>query len=365
MSMDLITFNSPISGGIKVAAKYINKANLVELFQFEDPLLLDHEGEDVNPNEKGEYENLNPSLVYTVIDESMVTGPGEEPQIKYDRSILGKIADARMNFIKRHYKPLHPSIYTLTPDLLDPVFVDTVEKYKASGCQHKAILMSILTLETPQTGLFSFRMFSDEFSRKLIEEVDHFQDSGLPVNRPNTMNRYGAILDDMGFEQFFTDLREQYVKHFAAILYPHYGGASLDSHHAFIVQYKLTGDKKLNFHYDDSEVTINACLGKEFTGGSLYFSGLLEDPETHTENYECQMKKGLSLFHIGHHRHGANNILSGERYNLIVWFRSSKYRAENHHLFCKSCGSKHKHSHSDGEKHDHEHKHEHSHSDDS
>jgi hypothetical protein len=32
------------------------------------------------------------------------------------------------------------------------------------------------------------------------------------------------------------------------------------------VQYKLREDKKLDFHYDDSEVTLNVCLGKEFEG---------------------------------------------------------------------------------------------------
>ena len=27
------------------------------------------------------------------------------------------------------------------------------------------------------------------------------------------------------------------------------------------------------FHVDDSEVTLNVCLGKEFSGGELYFRG--------------------------------------------------------------------------------------------
>ncbi len=32
------------------------------------------------------------------------------------------------------------------------------------------------------------------------------------------------------------------------------------------VQYKLGEDLKLDFHYDESEVTLNVCLGKEFVG---------------------------------------------------------------------------------------------------
>ena len=28
------------------------------------------------------------------------------------------------------------------------------------------------------------------------------------------------------------------------------------------------------FHVDDSEVTLNICLGKHFTGGDMYFDGI-------------------------------------------------------------------------------------------
>ena len=34
-------------------------------------------------------------------------------------------------------------------------------------------------------------------------------------------------------------------------------------------------DTELDFHYDSSEVTINVCLGRIFTGGQVYFKGLL------------------------------------------------------------------------------------------
>jgi hypothetical protein len=144
-------------------------------------------------------------------------------------------------------------------------------------------------------------------NRELIEEVESFENSGLPVMRPNSMNNYGLILDEIGFTPMLDELRTKYVVPFAAILYPHVGGASLDYHHGFIVryhthflfflhfiswpqvdhaffiahalfiarstflfsqqvQYKMREDKKLDFHYDDSEVTLNVCLGKEFEG---------------------------------------------------------------------------------------------------
>lgn len=41
----------------------------------------------------------------------------------------------------------------------------------------------------------------------------------------------------------------------------------------FVVEYGTDKDKKLDWHVDESEVTLNVCLGKRFTGGDLVFSG--------------------------------------------------------------------------------------------
>ena len=40
------------------------------------------------------------------------------------------------------------------------------------------------------------------------------------------------------------------------------GGFDLDSHHGFVVEYGVDRDVDLCFHSDDSEVTLNVCLGK-------------------------------------------------------------------------------------------------------
>jgi len=66
---------------------------------------------------------------------------------------------------------------------------------------------------------------------------------------------------------------KSFVNPLAELFYPHIGSV-LDHHHGFVVEYALNKDKKLDFHVDDSEVTINLCLGKEFTGGELYFGGI-------------------------------------------------------------------------------------------
>merc|ERR1711974_485326 len=137
---------------------------------------------------------------------------------------------------------------------------------------------------------------------------------------PNSMNNYGVILDEIGFRNFFVELREMIISPISKILYPE-EGRNLHDHHGFIVKYKIGEDTDLDFHFDSSEVTLNVCLGKQFTGGSLYFRGLLKDPSTHSENFEFEHVKGRGIIHLGKHRHGANQITSGTRYNLIAWFK--------------------------------------------
>ena len=39
-----------------------------------------------------------------------------------------------------------------------------------------------------------FGLFTKEFCDLLLEELDHLSNSGIPMRRPNGMNRYGAIL---------------------------------------------------------------------------------------------------------------------------------------------------------------------------
>lgn len=52
-------------------------------------------------------------------------------------------------------------------------------------------------------------MLAVKCCHEVLEEVDHFErwckDNKLRINRPNTMNRYGAILDDFGFESVLNE----------------------------------------------------------------------------------------------------------------------------------------------------------------
>ena len=40
------------------------------------------------------------------------------------------------------------------------------------------------------------------------------------------------------------------------------------------MKYSMGNDTDLSYHYDNAEVTLNVCLGKEFAGGDLFFGPL-------------------------------------------------------------------------------------------
>ena len=78
-----------------------------------------------------------------------------------------------------------------------------------------------------------------------------------------------VLLAELSLDSVFDILRENYLNYIAKLLYPEWVGAGLDSSRAFTVKYMLEGDTVLSCHFDNAEVTLNVCLGKQFTGGDL------------------------------------------------------------------------------------------------
>ena len=101
-----------------------------------------------------------------------------------------------------------------------------------------------------------------------------------------------------------------------------------------MVDYGYDRDSDLGFHVDNSEVTLNLCLGDLFSGSDLYFQGRRcpEHRQTHhkaEEHIVVPHKPGFAILHAGAHRHGAYPIASGSRQNLIIWYSSSPYRSQD------------------------------------
>jgi hypothetical protein len=81
-------------------------------------------------------------------------------------------------------------------------------------------------------------------------------------------------------------------------------------------------------HSDDSEVTLNCCLGEEdFEGGKVQFYGLRGTPDEGKLLGEVERPDvGTAVIHAGRHLHAVSDVTAGNRYALIVWTRSWRMR---------------------------------------
>ena len=58
-------------------------------------------------------------------------------------------------------------------------------------------------------GVYSFELFSKAFCETFLREVDNYDSSGLPVRRPNSMNMYGLIVNEIGMRDAVTELQQE------------------------------------------------------------------------------------------------------------------------------------------------------------
>ncbi|XP_050226008.1 2-oxoglutarate and iron-dependent oxygenase domain-containing protein CP2-like [Mercurialis annua] len=230
--------------------------------------------------------------------------------------------------IMSNYQPLHRELYTVNAEnFFVPSFLKAINESTEQSFRN------ILVEPTP--GVYVFEMLQPSFCEMLMSEVENFErwvhETKFRIMRPNTMNNYGAVLDDFGLENMLDKLMDEYLRPISRLFFPEVGGLTLDSHHGFVVEYGVDRDVDLGFHVDDSEITLNACLSKQFVGGDLFFRGVRCDKHVNTETQPEEILdyvhvQGHAVLHRGRHRHGARATTSGRRANLILWCRSSVFR---------------------------------------
>ena len=234
--------------------------------------------------------------------------------------------------IAAEYAPKHPSLWTLSEEWLHPDFVSFVRGLGTAG---GALPPSSKLAE----GVYALPVFSRRFCELLCEELDSFAASGLPCGRPNSMNRFGALLDELGFSPGLVDpLVREWLRPLATSLpaLAAAGGATLDHHKAFVVTYRLGEDEELAQHFDNAEVTLNVNLGLEFSAGELLFYGhKLSAAGSPAAYHEWRAGVGHGVLHLGAQVHAALPIESGERRNLVVWMRSWKHRRRHGCPMCE------------------------------
>ncbi|XP_059305166.1 2-oxoglutarate and iron-dependent oxygenase domain-containing protein CP2-like isoform X1 [Lycium ferocissimum] len=257
-----------------------------------------------------------------------------------------KHREYRQNIIS-NYQPLHRELYTMhassffVPSFLNAVNENTEKSFRS-------------IMSEPCTGVLTFEMLQPRFCEMLLAEVENFEkwvrETNFRVMRPNTMNRFGAVLDDFGLETMLDKLMENFIRPISRVFFSEVGGSTLDSHHGFVVEYGMDRDVDLGFHVDDSEVTLNVCLGKQFSGGELFFRGVRCEKHVNAETqpeeiFDYAHVAGRAVLHHGRHRHGARATTSGHRINLLLWCRSSVFRELRKHQkdlcsWCTECQRK-------------------------
>ncbi|CAN8258923.1 unnamed protein product [Cochlearia groenlandica] len=316
----------------------------------------------LNPNNEHRpdiYEDLNldfPNLIYSSLEKylppNMLVSKREEKvnfmtdiMLRHlphgERSRAQKHRDYRQK-ICSNYEPLHRELYVFAPELcFVPGFLKAINE--ATEESFRSILSE------PSPGVFVFDMLQPSFCEMMLSEINNFErwvdDTPFRIMRPNTMNKYGAVLDDFGLDAMLDKIMENYIRPISKVFFNDVGGASLDSHHGFVVEYGEDRDVDLGFHVDDSEVTLNVCLGNQFVGGELFFRGTRCEKHVNTatkpdEIFDYCHIPGQAVLHRGRHRHGARATTSGHRVNMLLWCRSSVFRElkANQKEFSSWCG---------------------------
>jgi hypothetical protein len=228
----------------------------------------------------------------------------------------------------RELGPLHPYVYA--PQNMSGVFVPAVAAaLEESSPDRRVAALRKLLQPTAVDGVFALPLLSSDFCTHLLEEFTHLRNSGIPLRRPNGMNRYGAILTDLGFQTGLLEFLSAHIlRPLAQEIYPQWvQGAEVEEVFGFIVRYDMSGDVELKEHADAACVTLNVCLGPEedgrsaFEGGALAFRGVrFQDADADTRPQTViEHRVGVAIIHLGQHLHQATPITKGVRENLIMW----------------------------------------------
>ncbi|KAL9681666.1 hypothetical protein QQ045_013453 [Rhodiola kirilowii] len=172
--------------------------------------------------------------------------------------------------ILSNYQPLHSELYTMAIErYITPRFIKAVNENTEAG--YRSIMAQ------PSPGVFTFEIFQPQFCELLLSEVENIKrwvhDTKFRIMQPNTMVKCGVSLTDFGLGSMLDRLMD-YIRPISKLFFSDVGGGTLDTNHGFIAEYGPDIDDNDGFHIDDSEVSLNVCLGDEFSGGNLYFRGI-------------------------------------------------------------------------------------------
>jgi hypothetical protein len=187
-------------------------------------------------------------------------------------------------------------------------------------------------MEEEMYDVYSLPLLSQNFCAKLREyirnlsvlgetdEFAHLQVGRRPVDLDTV---HVGWINDLLFHLIVRPLSRR------LFLESECAGGDLDWRQGYVAGYSVspasqtsTPRQRLVAHTDDSEVTLNVCLGDKFDGGHLNFRGLRGADEAGHLIDTFEPELGRALLHSGRHLHEVTPVESGDRYAFIIWARS-------------------------------------------
>lgn len=184
-------------------------------------------------------------------------------------------------------------------------------------------------LDEEMYDVFSFRLLALPFCKEVREYVKAMVQLEQETNHDSFLGRRPIDLDAVGLGWLNSLLFHLIVRPVSRHLFQSSETqGDLDWRQGYVAGYSAQpGEGKprerLVTHTDDSEVTLNVCLGEEgFEGGLLEFRGLRGTDSQGELIGTFQPQPGLALLHAGRHFHHVTQVTSGDRFAYILWARS-------------------------------------------
>ena len=128
--------------------------------------------------------------------------------------------------------------------------------------------------------------------------------------KPNSMNKYGVILDRAPCRPLINRL----MRRLAVPCGSFWGLKLRPNPYAFLVEYTADTQRSLARHFDSSDVTLNVCL----SDANAFRGGQLVTYQTKTPLF-YEQTFARAFVHKGSLNHRAEAIFEGHRTNLVLW----------------------------------------------
>ncbi len=221
---------------------------------------------------------------------------------------------------------------TTTPSLDASLYDADLGRGVEQAWQDPGTESSVAKLWEPVVpGVYKAQFFDParlSFLRNYLAQVS---DANIPLRPPYglVLNRGGAMLDARsegylaapGFQSFYRDLMDTYMRPISRLLFPEVFGYDTQTF-GFSIQWQEGKDTSLRPHSDASSVTLNINLNlpnEKFAGSAVTFF----DTETGAPS-DLLFTPGMAVIHRGHVPHASQPIRQGERSNFVLWLYGDK-----------------------------------------